>query len=442
MTRTSDTKPHWSVWGVVGLTLVAPVAAPREAYVAQYTVWLALLLMVVFSPPRVSVKNLLLSPMGGVLLAFMAIAAIQLIPFPLSLLRVLSPYSAERYQVAAVDIHFAPITLDPTATWEVLHVCIFLATVAWWGMGYLKSERNLRLIEYAFIVSATAQAVIGTLMVVTNFEIGAYFQAKEAYIGSATGTFVNRSMFGLYLNLGIAVCIRILFFSALRPSGYLQLATRLAMVILVIGVTMSHSRAAALGFLCVLAVALVGLVLRRSGGANKSPRALLVLLASVVVVDLFVVSQWFGLEKLAVRAMSTSIEQEQRDDVAQLILAEYSPRTMPLGIGLGAFEAYYPQIESTYSNGRYVRAHSDVAELGLSLGLPALIILVLVARLVLNGNVSTTLLVSVMVPHVLLDFAVSNWLICFVLIALLPVESSNQKGKVGRIVWRFVRYRL
>lgn len=419
-------QPHWSVWVMGLLIFVAPVAAPREAYALQYALWLTIFFVVLLAPPKVSVKRVLCSPLGLLILVFLVIAAIQLLPLPLSWLEVISPYSASSYQAAANDIAFAPITLDSTATWGVLHICFLLLTMTWWGIDYLKSACNLRVIEYAVIISASAQAVLGTLMVVTGLELGAHLQAKEAYIGSATGTFVNRSIFALYLNLGIATCLKLLFFSKLRPSGHALLAIRLAMVVLVVGVTMSHSRAAALGFIGVMAVAFIGLILRQRKRTNEKPWGLLLLLASVVVIDLLVVSQWYGLEKLASRASSTSIEAEQRDDIVQLLFEDYRLRDMPLGIGLGAFEAYYPQIESIYSNGRYVRAHSDVAELGISLGFAAVIIVVLVTRVVAVGNFATILLVSAMAPHMLLDFAVSHWLICFVVITLLPIAHNNQ----------------
>lgn len=429
MPTASQRKPHWSVWVMGILILVAPIAAPRDAYVLQYALWFTVFVVVWVAAPQVSAKSVLHSPLGFLLSVFLVLAAMQLLPLPLSWLRVISPYSATSYQAAASEIAFAHITLDPTATWGVLHVCLLLLAVVWWGLGYLKSARSLRVIEYAVIISASAQAVWGTLMVVTGFEIGANLQAKEAYIGSATGTFVNRSIFALYLNLGMATCLKLLFFSKFRPSGYALLAMRLAMVTLVVGVTISHSRAAALGFIGVMAVTFVGLIVRQRMHSKGNLTGLLLLFASIVVVDLFVVSKWYGLEKLANRAAATSVEAEQRDDIAQLLWDEYQLKAMPLGVGIGSFEAYYPSIESGYLTGRYVRAHSDIFELVALLGVAAIVVALFIGRLAITGPFASVLLFAAMVPHILLDFSASHWLICLVVILLLP----NVRSKQGRI---------
>lgn len=427
MLQTSPQKSHWSIWVMGMLIVVAPIAAPRDAYVLQYAFWFAVFVVVLTAVPQVNARNILYSPFGFLLLVFLAVAAIQLLPLPISLLEIVSPYSASSYQAAANYIGFAPITLDPTATWGGVRTCLLLLAVVWWGLGYLKSARNLRVIEYAVIMSAAVQAVLGTISVLAGLEVGAYLQAKEAYIGSATGTFVNRSIFALYLNLGIATCLKLLFFSKLRPSGYALLATRLAMVVLVVGVTMSHSRAAALGFIGVMAVAWIGLIVRQRMYSRVKLTGLLLLLVSIVVVDLFVVSKWYGLEKLANRAAATSVEAEQRDDIAQLLWDEYQLEAMPLGVGMGAFEAYYPSIERRYLTGRYIRAHSDIFELVALLGVVTIVVAVLIGRLAITGSFATVLLFAAMVPHVLLDFAASHWVICLVVIAQLP-NTHSKKG--------------
>ena len=70
-----------------------------------------------------------------------------------------------------------------------------------------------------------------------------------------------------------------------------------------------------------LALTVLALVLFRN-----SPRPLVVLIVSLVIIDIFIVGAWFGLEKVQKRIMETRIETEQRIEAAVAAGAEeHSP---------------------------------------------------------------------------------------------------------------------
>lgn len=408
---------QWSTWAVAGVVVAAPIAGPSDAYGLKYLVWVLLLTLVTYRAIATHAKGQLASPMFIALVWLLIVGVIQVFPYG-------SACAALNCDNYLSSILAPSNSLDLTATWEFLHAIGVLLAVCWWKNRYIVSRRDLRIIEYAIIVSATLQALYGTLSVLTGAEIGAFFQVKEAYLGSATGTFVNRSIYGLYLNLGIVVCLQVLFFSSFRPATYTLLGVRLAMLLMVIGVTMTHSRAVGLGFILIMVVAgLVALVRQRRKSFSAFVKVL-VLIGSIAIVDVLVVSKWYGLERLVERASATSTELERRDDIARLLLNEYSVTETPLGYGAGSFEAVFPSMEPEYIHGRYRRAHADLVEIYVSLGVMVFPLIVLWGWAVLTAGVLGWLITAAVIPHLLLDFAATHWLIGLIIVLIWPNRAS------------------
>jgi hypothetical protein len=72
---------------------------------------------------------------------------------------------------------------------------------------------------------------------------------------------------------------------------------RLALCVLVIALTTTHSRMGNSAFFSSLLIAGgIGIVLSRHATRNT-----VILLASLIAIDLFIVGSWFGVEKLAQR---------------------------------------------------------------------------------------------------------------------------------------------
>ncbi|MDD9893243.1 MAG: hypothetical protein OXT49_07035, partial [Gammaproteobacteria bacterium] len=275
----------WAVWLVAGVLLIAPLAAPRGAEEVRYAVWLILLFLLgvgIFSARKVRLD---FNPMGAALLCCVITAIVQLVPMQREWLAVFSPYALDVHEAKGWWTGWGWISLDPTATWRFLHACSILLVVCWWRAAFAKSSRALRILEYAIIVSAVIQSLIGVLTVFGASDLSGNLASSYFYQGNATGSFVNRSIFGLYLNIALVACLRIIFFSSFRPSFYALLAIRLAMMVLVIGITMSHSRAAGLGFVVVMLVTVVALIARKRNQSTKSVVSLVFVLATIILVD-------------------------------------------------------------------------------------------------------------------------------------------------------------
>ncbi|NVK40761.1 MAG: O-antigen ligase family protein [Oceanospirillaceae bacterium] len=252
-------------------------------------------------------------------------------------------------------------------------------------LGLFNTRRRLTLLLSVLVVSGTLQAFYGTLMTLSGTEwllVG----GKEAYRGDATGTFVNRNHLAGYLEMTLACGVGLLL--ALRDGRpfrwryVLELLEgpktrlRIALVIMVIALVMTHSRMGNAAFFASLMI--IGSLFTF---LNKEHRLRnIAILVSLVIIDVLVVSQFFGLDKLKERLLETQFNDEvvdgevvasaneQRDDIFgyALPLLKESPLT---GIGAGAFEASFQRFPGADIRLNFDHAHNDYLQFAIEFGL-------------------------------------------------------------------------
>lgn len=427
---------------VMTIIVLLPLVSPSNAMAGQYAL-MAAITAVALSWVVVGGK---LGINGAVALAVLlgaliTIAAFQLMPLPASWLAFLRPSLLQGWQ-----LELNSLTVSPWSTIAVLLGCVaLLVWVLLLGSDlYVRAQHRQRLL-FAVVASATAQAAYGSIALISGADIGAFFELKTAYLDSATGSFVNRSVYALYLNTGLVAAFYLLFFSVKKLDGFVFWATRLSIVILVIGVTLSHSRAAALGLSLLMGLGALLLLLPRNGKRKYNLSVTLLIVASIALVDVLVVSQFFGFDRLVERISETSFEYEQRDDIGEWVLGEAKQgNALGGGVGLGGFESVYASVKPTYFAKRYTRAHNDIAELVLSIGLVLTLITALLficCLIAQSGDGAKYVWLSIYIPHLLLDFSISNFVVaataCTVLVAMTaqskrrprrPDESADQHG--------------
>ena len=121
---------------------------------------------------------------------------------------------------------------------------------------------------------------------------------------------------------------------------------------------LTHSRMGNVGFFSsMLAAGVLALLLFRN-----SPRPLVVLIVSLVIIDIFIVGAWFGLEKVQKRLMETRIETEQRIDVDYYALGQAKDFLL-VGSGAGTFYTIFPYYRQQDIQKFYDHAHNDYLEL-------------------------------------------------------------------------------
>lgn len=265
--------------------------------------------------------------------------ALQCLPLPAGLVRLLSP------QAAALQALAAPYS----------------------GNGWIT-------------LSGLAQAVYGGLMHLagSNLEIfGTLINHKD----SARGGFVNRNHLAGFLEITLAMGIGLMV-GSLRETGQrnwrqfwrdmaalllsARAPLRLFLVAMVVGMVMTRSRMGNTAFFASMLIA-GGVALALSRHATRST---VILIASLFAIDIFIVGSWFGVEKTMQR-----IEQTGARDVADR--GDPSVRAMALardypvfGSGGGTFYTAFTRYRGPELRAYFDFAHNDyiqvLAETGIA----------------------------------------------------------------------------
>lgn len=260
------------------------------------------------------------------------------------------------------------LTVDSGATAQALIIGVGYTLLFLLVINLFHTRKRLTLLLGTLVVSGTLQAFYASFITLSGFE-GLLGKASSV----TTGTFINRNNFAGYLALTLSAGIGLLL--ALRETRSFSWAQmiellmgpkarlRLALVIMVIALVMTRSRGGNTSFF--VGLLLVGVVFVLRNKDNRLRNSLI--LASLVLIDVLVISQYFGLERLKDRVMNTRLSDtvvngeviqqanEIRGDVFMyaLPLAQDKPIT---GQGAGSFEAVFPKYA-----GEDIRVHFDLA---------------------------------------------------------------------------------
>ncbi|MES2884620.1 MAG: O-antigen ligase family protein [Pseudomonadota bacterium] len=300
---------------------------------------------------------------------------ISLLPLPQPWLALLSPAAADLHgSVASLGIAPAnTLSVEPAAS-----RAYWAASAALFGVYLLAartvsgSARRRKLLMVMALV-AGAQAFYGLGMTLTGTEIG-FFERKVFGRGWATGTFINRNHFAHLLALGGAASLGLLLSwrsSDPRRSGWRgsvlgainwlmspALVWRVLLLVLLSAVVLSQSRMGNVAFMVAMAFGvLVWTVLHDRARLLTA----VLLLSSFAVADLWVVSRYYGLERVVERLDDTELETEQRA-VALRDLAPLLDQYQWVGSGGGSFQSVFMAQQSETLSNRYDHAHNEYAE--------------------------------------------------------------------------------
>lgn len=268
----------------------------------------------------------------------------------------------------------------------------------------IDSKKRMRQTAALLVGSALFQALFGSFMVLSGVEY-LLLVPKDSYLGLVTGTFVNRNSMSAYLVMCVSIGIGLMLSTlADKPANSWRehmrrwmsavlsrkIILRLSLVMIVAGLVMTHSRMGNSSFfISLLIMAPLTLILTRlnkktrsHGKSRSSLMGMLVLLASLVVIDVAVVGTFFGVEEVAKRLEATSQKTETRDDVVTSAMPLLK-KVYITGTGAGSFYTAFPEYR-TYEVGSifYDLAHNDylqfLVEFGLIGSLPLLLLCLIV----------------------------------------------------------------
>lgn len=340
--------------------------------------------LVLFAADRVELTNAFRRawPVLVLFAGVIALVHLQLIPLPPTILATLSPAAAEIH----VATQSAPtITLDPAATRAAVLKTLTYGVLFAQTLLLVNSRARLRSLALVLVFCGVFQAAYGALMTLSGLEYG-FFVVKEHGEGTVTGTFVNANHLAGYLEMCLGVGVGLMladmstrpaanFRESLRRvlAGLLgdQGRVRLLLVVMVIGIVLSKSRMGNVAFLSSLLVAGVLYAVL----AKRFSTATLVFFVSVVLVDILIIGNYFGIDRVA-----QEIQQGMQLDSAvsgrdhRLVVAEDTLHIVgdfPLtGAGAGSFASIYPAYNGGDTGFQFWKhAHNDFLQFAAEFGL-------------------------------------------------------------------------
>lgn len=391
--------------GLIALLFLAPLpfgAVPVRGRLALELGALALGLLwtvrALLRPVR-----LLSRPMLAGLCGLLLLGLVQIVPTSPVLVGLVSPRTvelreatqpqgedraAEQRLLGADPVRFSAsptLSLDPGATASALRTgtalaCLLLVATT------VAQVRGAGGLCGALLASAAFQALYGLLVVATGHE-RIWNLPKQAYLGSATGTFVNRNHFACFLAMslacGAALILHNLRAGASPPSrrrfaawlggeGSRNLILALLLVLGLAGLLASLSRAG-------IALGLLALTLTvMAAGRSHRLRTRAVIAVLVIAAASVPVAQ-LGAERLTTRyahATEDLVRPGLRstawtDTVAMAVAYPWA------GAGFGTFGTVYPAHRSPEVRRFLAHAHNDLLQAGAEGGLVGLLFLAL-----------------------------------------------------------------
>jgi O-antigen ligase len=320
-------------------------------------------------------------PAWIVLGLWIALQGLHLVPLPMGWIAALSPEAARAHSFLSeigVKQDMVTLSVEPNAT--RVSLLKTLAYVADFFLVLALVNRRSRILTLArvLVYSALVFSVYAVSMHLGGVQ-HEYFGIEIRHGDAASGTFVNRNHFAGYVEMMLAVGIGLLIAGLSDRSVDTwkkfirqtiewilspKMVLRLALCVLVIALTTTHSRMGNTAFFASLLVAgLIGIVLSRYATRNT-----VLLLASLIAIDLFVVGSWFGVEKLAKRIQETTVSdvQEREEPAAASIdlIRDYPV----FGAGPGTFYVVFPRYRKEQATAFFDHAHNDYFEFAADTG--------------------------------------------------------------------------
>ena len=333
--------------------------------------------------------------------AFVLWVWVQVIPLPFFIVEFLSPHAAA-IQSALIDPpqSFFTLSVNPTLTSVVALKSLSFFLIFVLTLLLLNNAQRIKYFAMTIVICGLFQAIYGSLMTLSGVEYG-FFVAKEASMGAATGTFVNRNHLAGYLEMALAIGIGLMI-STLSQHGSGSVREwfrrmilvllgpkarlRIGLAIMVIALVLTRSRMGNTAFFSSLLIAgVVGLagilwLARKHKISQRTARPVLVLFISLMIIDVFIVGAWFGIDKVKDRLEQTSFATEIRDEV-DIDTLDQLKDYMLTGSGGGTFAEVFPHYATALFPGFIDHAHNDYLEFGSEFGIIGGIVLVVLVLL-------------------------------------------------------------
>lgn len=294
-------------------------------------------------------------------------------------------------------------SVDPHHTRQHLVLATVHASALLLVLLLVTSGRRLRLLALALVFSGVAQALLAIMLHAAHAKTSLfYFEIDHAL--RTFGSFSYHNSLANYLMMTLALGIGLLLAGVeggMAPMrGWRQrtaallsfvlspaMRLRLILVLMVIALVLTKSRMGNVALLLAIVALGVPLLYR----AGRLSRRGLWLLLSIVAIDVAVVGQWIGFDRVAERLNETAIVRldspaeeslEDRSGPALHALAMVAERPL-FGFGAGTFHVAFPRFGGPEIRQYYDHAHNDPVQFAAETGLvgTALLSVLVVAAL-------------------------------------------------------------
>jgi O-antigen ligase len=363
-------------WGLVGLLLwsvLAFGAVERGSYLVIELGVIVLLTLWglgrIWTKPEADVSPVRLTPHASrlalPLLLFLGVGALQLLPLPEGILRLLSPEAARLYADFSASGGAGLEGVASSGAWslafdrhaaltELLRLGSYVG-VFFLALVVLREPQDIRRLLHFLILAGVVLALVGLFQKATA--PSALLWIREVTVGSPMGPFVNRNNFANYLGMLLPLALGAMFVPAWRPRRGLY---ALAAGVMAVGIVFSLSRAGVMGPL--IMGGFVGVWLWFRGTRRR--------LASVgiLAVALFLYLLHLGLgpviERFAEMTAGDFLVREGRW-TAWMTTLEMSSAFPAFGVGLGNFRWVFPLYMPLELGvgGFWTHAHNEYLEL-------------------------------------------------------------------------------
>ena len=331
----------------------------------------------------------------GLFAAWLCVVAIQVIPLPVEWVALISPESVAMQGLAGVPDGASRVTIsvdsEASRAFLLKSLAFFLAFCLTLALADRRSR--LKALMFVLVGSGLLQAVYASFMHLAGANFGV-FHSMYLHREYTVGTFINRNHLAGYLEMTLAVGIGAMI-ATLRGTGIRtwrqrfrdwvawvlspKILLRLTLVVMVIALVMTRSRMGnSAFFVSVFVAGVLGLLLSR-----HATRQTIVLLVSLILIDIFIVGAWFGVEKVVQRIENTSImkidargEQSVEERAEPFLYAVPLVRTYPwLGSGGGTFYVVFPGYRSQEVVSFFDFVHNDYVQFAVESGMVGLALL-------------------------------------------------------------------
>ena len=347
---------------------------------------------------------------------FTAVLIMQLVPLPSVWIGTLDHRMLAGF--GGLDIKLATISIDPYSTQLYLMKACILTGVFWLVLALINSRQRLEGLAKVIVFSGLLQAMIGVVVMASGANFSIFF--VELFNPRGHGTFVSPNNFAGYLELTLAVGIGLMVAKLegreasnwnQRLHGWLALLIsekallRLSLIIMVVGLVASRSRMGNSAFFASLLI--VGgftvifakrIMRKMDDGRNKNTLgATIFFIASLIVLDIFIIGGVVGVEQVAQRLEQTNLKiqamhvevnasgvavpvrrqeesVEERSEAARYALPIISDFPL-LGTGGGTFFLAFPHYQPVELDGFWDHTHNDFVEFFSEVGLLGVLIL-------------------------------------------------------------------